>query len=146
MKIAMLARNPRLYSHKRLVEAAQAHGHEIDVIDTLKVYMNIISHNPDLRYKGERLTGYDAVIPRIGASVTSYGLAVLRQFEMMGVWPLNESVAIGRSRDKLRSLQLLARAGVGLPVTAYAHSSRLADDSSPASLEYTSRTGRRERV
>ncbi|HMB73274.1 MAG TPA: 30S ribosomal protein S6--L-glutamate ligase, partial [Gammaproteobacteria bacterium] len=74
------------------------------------------------------LTGYDAVIPRIGASVTSYGLAVLRQFEMMGVWPLNESVAIGRSRDKLRSLQLLARAGLGLPVTAYAHSSKLSDD------------------
>jgi ribosomal protein S6--L-glutamate ligase len=128
MKIAMLARNPRLYSHKRLVEAAKARGHQIDVIDTLKVYMNITSHQPDLRYKGQRLTGYDAVIPRIGASVTSYGLAVLRQFEMMGVWPLNESVAIGRSRDKLRSLQLLARAGVGLPVTAYAHSSRLADD------------------
>lgn len=128
MKIAMMARNPTLYSHKRLIEAAEARGHQIDVIDTLKVYMNITSRQPDLRYKGERLTGYDAVIPRIGASVTSYGLAVLRQFEMMGVWPLNESVAIGRSRDKLRSLQLLARAGVGLPVTAYAHSSRLSDD------------------
>jgi len=128
MKIAMMARNPRLYSHKRLVEAAEARGHQIDVIDTLKVYMNITSHQPDLRYKGERLTGYDAVIPRIGASVTTYGLAVLRQFEMMGVWPLNESVSIGRSRDKLRSLQLLAREGIGLPVTAYAHSSRLADD------------------
>lgn len=128
MKIAMMARNPRLYSHRRLIEAAEVRGHQLDVIDTLKVYMNITSHQPDLRYKGERLTGYDAVIPRIGASVTSYGLAVLRQFEMMGVWPLNESVSIGRSRDKLRSLQLLARAGVGLPVTAYAHSSRLADD------------------
>jgi ribosomal protein S6--L-glutamate ligase len=128
MKIAMMARNPRLYSHKRLVEAAEARGHQIDVIDTLKVYMNITSHQPDLRYKGERLKGYDAVIPRIGASVTTYGLAVLRQFEMMGVWPLNESVSIGRSRDKLRSLQLLAREGIGLPVTAYAHSSRLADD------------------
>ncbi len=128
MKIAMMARNPNLYSHKKLVEAAQERGHEIDIIDTLKVYMNITSQRPDLRYKGERLTGYDAVIPRIGASVTSYGLAVLRQFEMMGVWPLNESVAIGRSRDKLRSLQLLARAGLGLPVTAYAHSSKLSDD------------------
>ena len=128
MKIVMMARNPKLYSHRRLVEAAEARGHQIDVVDTLKVYMNITSHQPDVRYKGERLTGYDAVIPRIGASVTAYGLAVLRQFEMMGVWPLNESVAIGRSRDKLRSLQLLARAGVGLPVTAYAHSSRLSDD------------------
>ncbi len=128
MKLVMMARNPNLYSHKRLVEAAESRGHQIDVIDTLKVYMNITSHQPDVRYKGERLTGYDAVIPRIGASVTAYGLAVLRQFEMMGVWPLNESVAIGRSRDKLRSLQLLARAGVGLPVTAYAHSSRLSDD------------------
>ncbi|MGD8809806.1 MAG: 30S ribosomal protein S6--L-glutamate ligase, partial [Gammaproteobacteria bacterium] len=93
MKIAMMARNANLYSHKRLVEAAEERGHHIDVIDTLKVYMNITSQRPDLRYKGERLTGYDAVIPRIGASVTSYGLAVLRQFEMMGVWPLNESVA-----------------------------------------------------
>jgi len=128
MKLAMLARNPKLYSHKRLVEAAKARGHKIDVIDTLKVYMNITSQRPELRYHGESLTGYDAVIPRIGASVTAYGLAVLRQFEMMGVWPLNESVAIGRSRDKLRSLQLLARAGLGLPVTAYAHSSKLSDD------------------
>jgi ribosomal protein S6--L-glutamate ligase len=128
MKIVMMARNPKLYSHQRLIEAAEARGHQIDVIDTLSVYMNITSHQPDVRYKGERLMGYEAVIPRIGASVTTYGLAVLRQFEMMGVWPLNESVAIGRSRDKLRSLQLLARAGVGLPVTAYAHSSKLADD------------------
>jgi ribosomal protein S6--L-glutamate ligase len=90
--------------------------------------MNVTSHRPEVRYRGEILSGYDAVLPRIGASVTTYGLAVLRQFEMMGVWPLNESVAIGRSRDKLRSLQLLARAGVGLPVTAYAHSSKLTDD------------------
>ena len=128
MKIVMMARNPNLYSHERLIEAAETRGHQIDVIDTLKVYMNITSRQPDVWYRGERLTGYDAVIPRIGASVTTYGLAVLRQFEMMGVWPLNESVAIGRSRDKLRSLQLLARAGVGLPVTAYAHSSKLTDD------------------
>jgi ribosomal protein S6--L-glutamate ligase len=128
MKIAMMARNPRLYSHQRLIAAAEERGHELDIIDTLSVYMNITSHRPDLRYKGRQLTGYDAVLPRIGASVTSYGLAVLRQFEMMGVWPLNESVAIGRSRDKLRCLQLLARAGVGLPVTAYAHSSKFADD------------------
>ncbi len=83
--------------------------------------MNITSHRPELHYNGKPLEGFDAVIPRIGASVTYYGLAVLRQFEVMGVWPLNESVAIGRSRDKLRSMQLLARAGIGLPVTAFAH-------------------------
>lgn len=128
MRIAMLARNPNLYSHKRLVEAAEARGHEIQVIDTLRVYMNITAHKPDVRYKGEVLSKFDAVIPRIGASVTFYGLAVLRQFEMMGTWPLNESVAIGRSRDKLRSLQLLSRAGIGLPVTGFAHSTRDTDD------------------
>ncbi len=124
----MMARNPKLYSHQRLVEAAKAAGHEIDIINTTKVYVNITSHHPELRYKGESLEGYDAVIPRIGASITFYGLAVLRQFEMMGVWPLNESVAIGRSRDKLRCLQLLAREGIGLPVTAFAHSDDFADD------------------
>ncbi len=121
MKICMLARNPKLYSHQRLCEAAQARGHEIHIVNTLRCYMNITSHRPELHYNGERLEGFDAVIPRIGASVTYYGLAVLRQFEMMGVWPLNESVAIGRSRDKLRSMQLLARAGIGLPDTAFAH-------------------------
>ncbi|TVP90945.1 MAG: 30S ribosomal protein S6--L-glutamate ligase [Pseudomonadaceae bacterium] len=122
MKIAILSRNPRLYSTRRMVEAAEARGHEIHVIDTLRAYMNIASHKPSIHYKGEELTGYDAVIPRIGASVTFYGAAVLRQFEMMGVYPLNESVAITRSRDKLRSLQLLSRKGVGLPVTGFAHS------------------------
>ncbi len=128
MKIIMMARNPNLYTHQRLLEAAEARDHEMVIIDTLRAYMNVTSHRPEVRYRGEALTGFDAVLPRIGASVTTYGLAVLRQFEMMGVWPLNESVAIGRSRDKLRSLQLLARAGVGLPVTAYAHSSKLTDD------------------
>ncbi len=121
MKIAMLARNAELYSHKRLVEAAEARGHEMDVISTLRCYMNIASRRPEVYYNGEKLPKYDAVIPRIGASVTFYGLAVLRQFEMMGVFPLNESVAIGRSRDKLRSMQLLARDGIGLPVTTFAH-------------------------
>ncbi|MEM6304459.1 MAG: 30S ribosomal protein S6--L-glutamate ligase [Pseudomonadota bacterium] len=121
MKIAMLARNANLYSHKRLVEAAEARGHQLDIINTLRCYMNIASRRPEIYYNGEKLTGYDAVIPRIGTSVTFYGLAVLRQFEMMGVYPLNESVAIGRSRDKLRSMQLLARDGVGLPVTTFAH-------------------------
>ncbi len=122
MKIAILSRNRRLYSTRRLVEAGREHGHEVHVIDTLRCYMNIVSHRPAIHYMGETLTGFDAVIPRIGASVTFYGAAVLRQFEMMGVYPLNESVAITRSRDKLRSLQLLARKGIGLPVTGFAHS------------------------
>ncbi|WP_323775738.1 30S ribosomal protein S6--L-glutamate ligase [Leisingera sp.] len=121
MKIAMLARNPKLYSHQRLKEAAEARGHTLDIIDTLRCYMNIASRKPEIYHNGENLTGYDAVIPRIGASVTFYGTAVLRQFEMMGVYPLNESVAIGRSRDKLRSMQLMARDGIGLPVTTFAH-------------------------
>ena len=121
MKIAMLARNPGLYSHKRLKEAAEARGHELDIINTLRCYMNIASRRPAVYYNGEALPHYDAVIPRIGASVTFYGLAVLRQFEMMGVFPLNESVGIGRSRDKLRSMQLMARDGIGLPVTTFAH-------------------------
>lgn len=128
MRIALLARNPNLYSHKRLVEAASARGHEIDVINTLHVTMNITSNKPELRYGGKLLPRYDGVIPRIGASITHYGLAVLRQFEMQGVFPLNESVAIGRARDKLRALQLLARAGVGLPVTSFAHAPRMAEE------------------
>ncbi len=121
MKFAMLARNPELYSHKRLVEAAKERGHDIDVINTLQVTINIASHRPAIFHGGKKLENYDAVIPRIGASITFYGLAVLRQFEMMDVYPLNESVAIGRSRDKLRSMQLLARRGIGLPVTSFAH-------------------------
>ncbi|MFW8594432.1 30S ribosomal protein S6--L-glutamate ligase [Cribrihabitans neustonicus] len=121
MKIVMLARNSQLYSHKRLKEAAEARGHQLDMVDTLRCYMNIATRRPEVYYNGQKLTGYDAVIPRIGASVTFYGMAVLRQFEMMGVYPLNESVAIGRSRDKLRSMQLMARDGIGLPVTTFAH-------------------------
>jgi len=121
MKIAMMARNPNLYSHQRLKEAAESRGHTVDIIDTLKCFMNIASHRPEIYYKDQKLPKYDAVIPRIGASITFYGLAVLRQFEMMGVYPLNESVGIGRSRDKLRSLQLLSRDGIGLPVTTFAH-------------------------
>lgn len=121
MKIAMLSRAPNLYSHKRLKEAALERGHDFDIINTTRCYMNIASRRPEIYYNGDKLPLYDAVIPRIGASVTFYGLAVLRQFEMMGVYPVNESVAIGRSRDKLRSMQLLARDGVGLPVTTFAH-------------------------
>jgi ribosomal protein S6--L-glutamate ligase len=122
MKIGILSRNPKLYSTRRLVEAAEQRGHEVRVLDHLRCYMNITSLRPSIHYKGEDLNDFDAVIPRIGASVTFYGTAVLRQFEMMGVYPLNESVAITRSRDKLRSLQLLARKGIGLPVTGFAHS------------------------
>ncbi len=121
MKIAILSRNRELYSTRRLVEAAMERGHDVRVIDVLRCYMNITSSRPSIHYRGKVLEGFDAVIPRIGASVTFYGTAVLRQFEMMGVFPLNESVAITRSRDKLRSAQLLARKGVGMPVTGFAH-------------------------
>ncbi len=128
MKIAMLAQNPNLYSHKRLVEAAEQRGHTLDIIKTLRVSINIASSRPSMLYDGHLLEGYDAVIPRIGASITFYGLAVLRQFEIMGVYPVNESVAIGRSRDKLRSMQLLARKGIGLPVTAFTHDPKKATE------------------
>lgn len=128
MKILMMARNPNLYSHKRLVEAAQSRGHAIDIIDTLHVYMNISGHESHIKYKGHILERYDAVIPRIGASITMYGLAVLRQLESMGVWSLNDSVAIGKSRDKLRCIQILARKGIGLPITAFSHSTKYTDD------------------
>ncbi len=120
MKIALLSRNKNLYSSRRIIEAAKSRGHEVVVIDVLRAYMNVVSHKPSIHYKGKVLEDFDTVIPRIGASVTHYGLAVLRQFEMMGVTSLNESVAIGRSRDKLRSLQLLSRKGIGMPLTGYA--------------------------
>jgi len=122
MKIGILSRNPKLYSTRRLVEAARSRGHSVRVIDVLRCYMDITSHSPTIHYKGEELTEFDAVIPRIGASVTYYGTAVVRQFEMMGTYSVNESVAITRSRDKLRSLQLLSREGIGLPITTFAHS------------------------
>ena len=121
MKIALLSRNRKLYSSRRIIEAAEQRGHEIVVIDVLRAYMNIASHKPSIHYKGAAIEGVEAVIPRIGASVTAYGTAVLRQFEMMGVVSLNESVAISRSRDKLRSMQLLSRKGIGMPLTGYAH-------------------------
>jgi ribosomal protein S6--L-glutamate ligase len=121
MKIAILSMNTRLYSTRRLVEAARSRGHEVRVLNTLKCYMDVSSNDPGIYYQGERLSAFDAVIPRIGASITAYGLAVLRQFEMLDVFPLNESVAIGRARDKLRSYQLLARKGIDLPATSFAH-------------------------
>ncbi|MGB5289850.1 MAG: 30S ribosomal protein S6--L-glutamate ligase [Lysobacterales bacterium] len=128
MKIGILSTNPRLYSTKRLVEAAKEHGHEVSVIDHRRCYMNITSHRPAVHYKGEALVGIDAIIPRIGASVSFYGTAVVRQFEMMGIYSVNESVAITRSRDKLRASQLLARRGIGLPVTGFANSPDDTDD------------------
>ncbi len=121
MKIAILSRNKKLYSTRRLVEAAQQRGHQVDVIDTLHCYMDITSNKPVVRYKGEALPKYDAVIPRIGASISFYGTSVVRQFEMMGTFCINESVAISRSRDKLRSMQLLSRKNIGLPRTGFAH-------------------------
>lgn len=128
MKLVILSRNRNLYSTRRLAEAADQLGHEAHVIDHLRCYMNIAAHNPQIHYKGQSIENVDAVIPRIGASVTFYGTAVVRQFEMMGVLTLNESVAISRARDKLRSLQLLARKGIGLPVTGFAHSPDDTDD------------------
>lgn len=124
MNIAILSRNPRLYSTKRLVEAAKLRGHNVRVLDHLRCFMDITSDKPSLHYRDEEFgsESFDAVIPRIGASVTFYGCSVVRQFEMMGVYPVNESVAISRSRDKLRSLQLLSRKGLGIPATAFAHS------------------------
>lgn len=128
MKIAILSRNSSLYSTRRLQEAGIAAGHDVDVIDTLHCYMDITSNRPTVRYKGEALPKYDAIIPRIGASVTFYGTAVVRQFEMMGTFSINESVAISRSRDKLRSLQLLSRKGIGLPRTGFARNPDKIDD------------------
>ena len=128
MKIGILSRKAELYSTRRLVEAARERGHDVRVINPLRCYMNITSHHPAIHYKGEQLEGFDAIVPRIGASITFYGTAVVRQFEMMGVFCLNESVAISRSRDKLRSMQLLARRGIGLPVTGFAHSTKYTDD------------------
>jgi len=124
MKIAILSTDPTLYSTRKLVEAGEKRGHEVQVIDYLRCYMNITSMKPQVIYMGESLEGFDAIIPRIGASQTFYGTAVVRQFEMMGVFTANPSQAISRSRDKLRCLQLLAREGIELPVTGFANSTK----------------------
>ncbi len=121
LKIAILSRNTRLYSTKRLVEAGNQRGHAMYVIDPLRCYMNLGTENPEIHYRGKKLAGLDAIIPRIGASVTFYATAMLRQFESTGVFTLNESDAITRARDKLRSLQLLSRYGIAMPVTGFAH-------------------------
>ncbi|MDQ3393081.1 MAG: 30S ribosomal protein S6--L-glutamate ligase [Bacteroidota bacterium] len=124
MKIAVLSRNPGLYSTKRLLAAARERGHEAILIDHAKCDILIEQNEPSIFYKGEKLTGIDAVIPRIGASVTFYGTAVVRQFEMMHVFSAVESQAIVRSRDKLRSLQILSREGLGMPKTAFTNFSK----------------------
>lgn len=128
MKILILARNAKLYSHQRLVEAGEARGHEMRIVDTTSCFMNVTSNNPEVHCRnGEILKGIDAVIPRIGASITHYGCAVVRQFESMGTYTVNSSIAITRSRDKLRALQLLSRKGIGMPVTGFANSPKDVD-------------------
>ncbi len=125
MKIGILSRNPKSYSTSKLVTSAKNRGHDVTVVNPLKCYMNITSTHPDVYYKTknvEKKLEFDAVIPRIGASVTTYACAVLRQFEVANIYVLNGSVSITRSRDKLRAHQLLARKHVGIPVTSYAHS------------------------
>lgn len=128
LHIGILTREPDNYSSRRLVEAAESRGHQVDVIDTARCVMNISSGNPEVRYDGEVLPRYDAVIPRIGASITFYGMAVVRQFEMMGVYCLNPSHAIGQSRDKLFAHQLFARNDIGMPVTGFAKSPKDTDE------------------
>ena len=124
MNIAILSRNSNLYSTRRLLEAAEERGHKARILDHLKCDIIIEQNNPLIYYKGERIQDIDAIIPRIGASVTFYGSAVVRQFEMMNVFTTTNSQALVRSRDKLRSLQLLARSGVGLPKTAFTNYSK----------------------
>ena len=131
MKLGILSRSKKIYSTRRLVEAAQKRGHEVKVVDVLKCYVNITSNNPHIYYKNDfekSKLEFDAVIPRIGSKVTSYGAAVLRQFEVSGVYSLNGSVAITRSRDKLRAHQLLARKNIAMPITSYAHSANATED------------------
>jgi ribosomal protein S6--L-glutamate ligase len=120
MKIAILSRKPSLYSTSRLIEACRQRDAEVTVLDPLHCVVKVSKKRPEVFHENERITGLDGVVPRIGASITFYGLAVLRQFEMMGVFPANESQAIARSRDKLRSLQLLSRHDIGIPPTAFA--------------------------
>jgi ribosomal protein S6--L-glutamate ligase len=124
MKIAILSQDSTLYSTRRLKEAGEERGHEMRVINYLRCYMNITSHKPTVIYQGKPLENFDAIIPRIAASKTFYGAAVVRQFEVMGVFTANESQAISRSRDKLRCMQILSREGIGLPVTGFAHSAQ----------------------
>lgn len=131
MHIGILSRNSKLYSTSRLKEAALAHGHSVEIIDCLKCFINITANEPSVHYKSaskQLELKFDAIIPRIGASVTDYGAAVLRQFEVSETYVLNSAVAITRSRDKLRAHQLLARKGVPIPLTSYAHAANATDE------------------
>ncbi len=123
MKIGILSRAPNQYSTKRLVEAAENRSHEVSVVDYLRCHMNIATRNPKVVLDGNSLQ-FDAVIPRIATRNTFYGTAVVRQFEVMGIYSLNESQAITRSRDKMRSMQILSRTDVGMPITSFADSTR----------------------
>lgn len=131
MRIVILSRGPNLYSTKALAEAAETRGHHVRVLDTLQFDIRVSRRSPELFYQGEPIGPVDAVIPRIGASITFFGLAVVRQFEMMGVYCINESQAIARSRDKLRCLQILSRHDIGLPPTVYTRQA----DHVPACIE-----------
>lgn len=129
MKIVILARNPQLYSHRRLLEAGKNRGHTVQILDTTRCYMNISQTESAIHYRGgELITGVDAIIPRIGSSITFYGTAVVRHFESQGVYSLNSSIAISRSRDKLRSLQLLSQKAIPLPTTGFARSPEDTED------------------
>lgn len=128
LKIAILSKNKNLYSTRRLKEEAEQRGHYVRIVNTVRCYMNISSTNPEIHYAGEKLIDFNAIIPRIGASITFYGTAVVRQFEMMGVFSLNESMGISRARDKLRALQFLSKKGVGMPLTGFASSPNDAND------------------
>ena len=127
VKLAILSQDPKLYSTTRLREAAEKHGYQVKVVDYMRCYINIDSESPCVMYAGKRLEDYDAIIPRIGASNTFYGTAIVRQFELMGVITANGSQAISRSRDKLRCMQILAREKVGMPITGFAHSTQDTD-------------------
>ena len=122
MKIAILSRNPSFYSTRRLAEACENRGHKVNCIDATMCYMTMAVKEPAINYLGKKLSNYDAVIPRIGPSITFFGTTVVRQFELMGVYCINGSEAIARSQNKLHCLQILAQKGIGLPTTACAHS------------------------
>lgn len=127
MKLAILSQDAKLYSTSRLREAAEQRGHQVKVIDYMRCYINVSADNPCVMYSGKRLEHYDAVIPRVGASNTFYGTAIVRQFELMGVETANTSQAISRSRDKLRCMQILAKESIALPITGFAHSTQDTD-------------------
>lgn len=128
MKLAVLSNGPANYSTKRLVEEAQNRGHDVQVIKYKDCYASIESSNPRVGYEGEYLTGFDAIIPRIAGYMTRYGTAIVRQFEMQGVYTPVSSIAIGRSHDKIRSMQLMARSGVGIPKTVFSRNTTDIDD------------------